>query len=148
MQTKITPLSKELKSQLQEKINFKTKPIGALGVLEDIALQIGLIQNTLHPKIKQPTILVFAGDHGIAKTNKVSQYPQEVTQQMVLNFLNGGAAINVFCTQNNINLKVIDSGVNVDFDTHPSLINLKISKGTYDYSKRKAMSMEQCELAF
>ena len=147
VQTKITSLSKDLKSELQNEINFKTKPIGALGILEEIALQIGLIQNTLYPKIKEPTILVFAGDHGITKTNKVSQYPQEVTQQMVLNFLNGGAAINVFCTQNNINLKVIDSGVNADFNDHPLLVNLKISKGTEDYSKRKAMSVEQCKLA-
>ncbi len=147
MRTKIKPLSKELQDQLQEEINFKTKPIGALGVLEDIALQIGLIQNTLTPKIKQPAILVFAGDHGIAKTNKVSPYPQEVTQQMVLNFLNGGAAINVFCNQNNINLKVVDTGVNADFDEHPLLTNLKIAKGTQDYSQNKAMTKKQCELA-
>ncbi|SEB54853.1 nicotinate-nucleotide-dimethylbenzimidazole phosphoribosyltransferase [Tenacibaculum sp. MAR_2009_124] len=147
MQTKITPLSKELHTELQEEINFKTKPIGALGLLEDIALQVGLIQNTLTPKLKQPTILVFAGDHGIAKTNKVSPYPQEVTQQMVLNFLNGGAAINVFCKQNNIDLKVIDAGVNGDFEDHALLNKLKISKGTQDYSVHKAMSKEQCKQA-
>ncbi|CAM1366332.1 nicotinate-nucleotide--dimethylbenzimidazole phosphoribosyltransferase [Tenacibaculum xiamenense] len=147
MQTNITSVSKELESQIQEEINFKTKPIGALGSLENIALQIGLIQNTLTPQIKQPTILVFAGDHGIAKTNKVSPYPQEVTQQMVLNFLNGGAAINVFCKQNNIDLKVIDAGVNADFEDHPLLSKVKISKGTQDYSLSKAMTKEQCELA-
>jgi len=140
----IASLSKNLKKILQEKIDFKTKPIGALGVLEKIALQIGLIQNTTTPVLSKPTILVFAGDHGISKTNKVSPYPQEVTQQMVLNFLNGGAAINVFCNQNNINLKIIDAGVNADFDISSSLIDAKIAKGTNDYSVGKAMTNEQC----
>ncbi len=144
MKTNIIPLDKKLATDLQEKINFKTKPLGALGVLEKIALQIGLIQNTLTPVLSKPTILVFAGDHGITKTNKVSPYPQEVTQQMVLNFLNGGAAINVFCNQNNINLKIIDAGVNADFETSSTLINAKIAKGTNDYSIGKAMTNEQC----
>ncbi len=144
MSTNITPLSTELKSLIQEKIDFKTKPLGALGTLETIALQIGLIQETASPKISKPTIMVFAGDHGIAKTQKVSPYPQEVTQQMVHNFLSGGAAINVFCEQHNIDLQIVDAGVNADFKVHPFLINAKIDKGTNDYSQEKAMSMELC----
>lgn len=147
MTTTITPLSKDLQSELQEEINFKTKPIGALGTLESIAMQIGLIQNTTTPVLSKPTIMVFAGDHGIATTGKVSPYPQEVTQQMVFNFLQGGAAINVFCKQNNIHLNIVDAGVNADFETHPQLTNAKIAKGTQDYSTAKAMTSEQYQEA-
>ncbi|WP_218598929.1 nicotinate-nucleotide--dimethylbenzimidazole phosphoribosyltransferase [Polaribacter sp. NJDZ03] len=147
MISKITPLSKEIINALQKKIDFKTKPIGALGMLEDIAIKIGSIQNTLTPKITTPTIVVFAADHGITKTKKVSPYPQEVTQQMVLNFLNGGAAINVFCKQNNINLKIVDAGVNADFTPNNQLISAKIAKGTKDFSTEKAMTITECNTA-
>ncbi|CAM1366321.1 Nicotinate-nucleotide--dimethylbenzimidazole phosphoribosyltransferase [Tenacibaculum litoreum] len=147
MTTTITPLSKDLQSELQEEINFKTKPIGALGNLEKIAMQVGLIQNTTTPVLSKPTIMVFAGDHGIATSGKVSPYPQEVTQQMVFNFLQGGAAINVFCKQNNILLNIVDAGVNADFEAHPQLTNTKIAKGTQDYSITKAMTSEQCQEA-
>ncbi|MCL7763867.1 nicotinate-nucleotide--dimethylbenzimidazole phosphoribosyltransferase [Polaribacter sp. Z014] len=147
MTSKITALSKEMQTALQKKIDFKTKPIGSLGLLETIAIKIGSIQNTLTPKITEPTIIVFAGDHGISKSKGVSPYPQEVTQQMVFNFLNGGAAINVFCKQNKINLKIIDAGVNADFDKSDALISAKIAKGTKDFSIEKAMTMAQCNLA-
>lgn len=142
--TSILPVSATIKKALQDKIDFKTKPIGSLGTLETIALQVGQIQNTLTPILKKPSIVVFAGDHGIVKSNPVSPYPQEVTQQMVLNFLNNGAAINVFCNQNNIDLTIVDAGVNADFDSNPNLINAKISKGTKDYSIEKAMTTEEC----
>ena len=147
MISKITPLSKEIINALQSKIDFKTKPIGSLGMLEDIAIKIGSIQNTLTPKITTPTIVVFAADHGITKTKKVSPYPQEVTQQMVLNFLNGGAAINVFCKQHNINLNIVDAGVNADFDKNDQLISAKIAKGTKDFSIEKAMTITECNTA-
>lgn len=144
----ITPISKKIEKQLQEKIDFKTKPIGSLGILETIALQIGNIQQSLSPSLTKPTVLVFAADHGIVKNQPVSPYPQEVTQQMVLNFLNGGAAINVFCNQNNINLKIIDAGVNGNFNSYnDSFLNRKIDNGTKDYSQEKAMTLKQCELA-
>lgn len=147
MTSTIKPLCKEIQIALQKKIDFKTKPLGSLGLLETIAIKIGSIQNTLTPKITEPTIVVFAGDHGITKTKSVSPYPQEVTQQMVFNFLNGGAAINVFCKQNNINLKIVDAGVNADFDQNDDLISAKIAKGTKDFSLEKAMTNAQCNLA-
>lgn len=140
----ISPVSKKIQSSLQDKIDQKTKPIGALGVLEKVALQIGLIQNTLEPSISNPAIIVFAGDHGIVTSKPVSPYPQEVTEQMVLNFLNGGAAINVFCKQHQIKMNVVDAGVNADFEKHPMLINAKINKGTRDYSQEPAMTNEEC----
>jgi nicotinate-nucleotide--dimethylbenzimidazole phosphoribosyltransferase len=136
-----------LEEQLRQKINNKTKPIGALGMLEELALKIGAIQNTLSPAISKPYIVVFAGDHGIAATGKVNPYPQAVTAQMVLNFVNGGAAINVFTKQHNIGLTVVDAGVNFDFDASLPIIHAKINYGTADYSRTAAMTMEEVTAA-
>ena len=144
---KITSNNTDLLEQIKHKIDFKTKPVGSLGTLETIAKKLCLIQDTLNPKLTNPTMLVFAADHGITANKGVSPYPQEVTAQMVLNFLNGGAAINVFCKQHNFNLKIIDAGVNFNFEENPALINAKIANGTKDYSKEPAMSKEQCSLA-
>ncbi|MBX9676389.1 MAG: nicotinate-nucleotide--dimethylbenzimidazole phosphoribosyltransferase [Methylotenera sp.] len=146
----ILPLDISLKADLSHKINQKTKPLGALGKLEALALQIGQIQHTLTPQLDQPTLLVFAGDHGITQNN-VSPYPQSVTAQMVLNFLQGTAAINVFAKQNRMKLRVIDAGVNHIFDaknvlTH-ALIDAKIAMGTCNFSNQSAMTLKQCEQA-
>ncbi|WP_299222347.1 nicotinate-nucleotide--dimethylbenzimidazole phosphoribosyltransferase [uncultured Aquimarina sp.] len=143
----ITPLDKSLENTIQHKINLKTKPLGSLGTLEKIALQIGLIQNTTRPILQKPTILVFAGDHGIAQKGEVNPYPQVVTQQMVYNFLGGGAAINSLCTQNNINLRIIDAGVNHDFNNIKGLINAKVAYGTKNYQTEPAMYIDQCNTA-
>ena len=132
---------------LQQKIDQKTKPIGSLGILEKIALQIGTFFQTLSPEITQPHLVVFAADHGIAQ-HGVSAYPQDVTRQMVTNFLEGGAAINVFCKQNKISLSVVDAGVNYDFPSNTALISAKIDKGTQSFLNGPAMSMKQMELCF
>ncbi|WP_205508624.1 nicotinate-nucleotide--dimethylbenzimidazole phosphoribosyltransferase [Longitalea arenae] len=137
-----------LKQALQHLIDYKTKPLGALGRLEEIALQAGLIQETTKPVINDPHIIVFAGDHGIAKTGLVNAYPQEVTAQMVLNFVNGGAAINVFCRQHQLTLKVVDAGVNFDFSPSAvDLIHAKIGNGTRNYLEEPAMRMTEAKQA-
>jgi nicotinate-nucleotide--dimethylbenzimidazole phosphoribosyltransferase len=133
-----------LRPDLQHKINQKIKPLGSLGRLEGVALQIGLIQQTLSPVLTRPHIVVFAADHGIAETG-VSQYPQEVTYQMVKNFLRGGAAINVFSKQNNIELLVVDAGIKGEFEEkQDNFLNLKIAHGTNNFLEKPAMSEKEC----
>ena len=133
-----------LQKNIQHKIDFKTKPTGALGRLEELALQISLIQKTDSPVLVSPHILVFAADHGIANEG-VSAYPQDVTWQMVYNFLSGGAAINVFAKQHNITVKVIDAGVNKDFDNASDLVSAKIGYGTKSFLHEAAISKTQLE---
>ncbi|NRA52315.1 MAG: nicotinate-nucleotide--dimethylbenzimidazole phosphoribosyltransferase [Phaeodactylibacter sp.] len=133
--------------QIQHKIDHKTKPLGALGRLEEIGTQICLVQETLSPQLRQPAILVFAADHGIAQSG-VSAYPSEVTAQMVLNFLQGGAAINVFSRQHEIALKIVDAGVNFEFPENENLIDAKIAKGTQNYLFGDAITAIQLQLCF
>lgn len=140
--------NQDLQQKIQHLIDTKTKPIGSLGMLETLALQIGLIQETIHPTLEKTALVVFAGDHGIATKGEVNPYPQAVTAQMVLNFLNGGAAINVFSRQHGIDLKVVDAGVNYEFENPEHLINLKIAKGTHNYQDSPAMTVLQYEEAF
>jgi nicotinate-nucleotide--dimethylbenzimidazole phosphoribosyltransferase len=143
----IAALDRGLENALNNKVDRKTKPLGALGQLERIAVQVGLIQQSLTPRLNNPQMLVFAGDHGAAKAG-VSAYPQDVTWQMVENFLAGGAAINVFARQNGLGLSVVDAGVAHDFgDERDGLIDLKIAPGTANYLEQPAMSVAQCAQA-
>jgi len=139
-------VSNLLKNELQKKIDNKTKPVGSLGKIENLALQIGRIQNTLTPSLMDPTIIVFAGDHGITEEG-VSPFPQEVTTQMVKNFLDGGAAINVFCRENKIDLHIVDAGVKGNLKDQPKLISSKIGHGTRNFAEVPAMNKEECEKA-
>ncbi len=137
----------DLREQLQHIIDTKTKPLGALGRLESLGLQIGMIQGTTAPYIEQPQIRVFAADHGLTK-HGVSAFPSAVTAQMVLNFLNSGAAINVLSRQHNIELKVVDAGVVSDFEDHADLISqYKVRQGSRDALTEPAMTDEECLLA-
>ena len=126
--------------QIQHKIDDKTKPLGALGQLEVIATQLALIQQTDTITVNQPHLLVFAGDHGIAQ-HGLSIAPSEVTTQMVMNFLAGGAAINCFCRTNGMALKVIDAGTKLEADDHPQLLKQRQGNGTEDFSQQAAMSV-------
>lgn len=135
-----------LRDALLHAIANKTKPPGSLGMLEEIALQIGLIQQSAHPHLERPAILVFAADHGIVEEG-VSAYPQSVTWQMVENFLAGGAAINVFAKQNGCGLQILDAGVNHDFGRRDGLIGRKIAYGTRNFAQEAAMSSDQCAAA-
>lgn len=142
----IAPPDPGLAPALQARIDAKTKPLGALGRLEALALQIGLIQQTLHPALHAPHLLVCAGDHGAARAG-ISAYPQDVTWQMVENFLAGGAAINVFARQVGMGLTVVDAGVAHDFTPRPGLVHAKIAPGTANYLEQPAMTPAQRDAA-
>ncbi len=143
----ILPIHNEaLLESLRRCILNKTMPAGALGSIEALAVRLGLIQSTLQPHFDSHAIIVFAGDHGIADRG-VSAYPKSVTWQMVMNFLAGGAAINVFARANAIDLRIVDAGVDHDFKNHPGLIHAKVAAGTADFSRGPAMSVPQCEQA-
>ncbi len=136
----------DLTQALDHAINGKTKPLGSLGALESLTRQLGLIQQTTQPELRQPTVLVFAGDHGVTQAG-VSAYPQDVTWQMVKNFLGGGAAINVFARQHQIDLQIVDAGVNFDFEGCPGLLDRKVAMGTHNFLHQPAMSDQECVLA-
>ena len=131
---------------LRRRIDSKTKPLGSLGRLEALALQLGLVLGSEAPQLEQPQVIVFAGDHGLAARG-VSAYPSDVTWQMVENFLAGGAAVSVLARQHGLNLTVVDAGVRHDFAPRPGLLNRKIGPGTADASAQPAMSAEECTAA-
>ena len=135
-----------LAASLQHKIDHKTKPLGALGQLEHLALQLGLIQQSETLQFAQPQIVVFAADHGIAAEG-VSAFPQAVTMQMVANMLAGGAAINVMARQHGFALHVVDAGVAGDLASHPQLVNRKIAHGTQNLAIAAAMTVQQVHAA-
>ncbi len=135
----IEPVAESLKSQARTKVDMKTKPLGALGRIEKLAVQLSAVRKSLNPTIGCKRMFVFAGDHGVVEEG-VSAFPARVTIQMVENFLAGGAAINIFCRQYGIELAVVDMGVNGEFDDHPMLIKQKVAPGTGNFAVRRAMS--------
>ncbi|VTU28169.1 nicotinate-nucleotide--dimethylbenzimidazole phosphoribosyltransferase [Variovorax sp. RA8] len=135
-----------LAGRLQQLLDHKTKPLGALGRLEALALRLGLILGSEAPALAAPQTLVCAGDHGLAARG-VSAYPSDVTWQMVENFLAGGAAVSVLARQHGLALTVVDCGVRHDFEAREGLRVRKIAPGTADASAGPAMSLAQCEEA-
>ena len=121
-----------------------TKPVGSLGRLEDLSLLLWRMQGQLPLTVDPARIYTVAGDHGIAAQG-VSSYPQEITRQMVTNFLNNGAAINVFCDTAGLEQRVVDAGcLGEPFAAHPKLISRRVKSGTEDFSQGPAMSREEC----
>jgi nicotinate-nucleotide--dimethylbenzimidazole phosphoribosyltransferase len=137
-----------LQTSLQHRIDRKTKPLGSLGRLEALSVQVGLIQGTERPVLTEPQLIVFAGDHGLAARG-VSAYPSDVTWQMVENFLAGGAAVSVLARQHGLALTVVDAGVAHDFGLRPggSLLDRKVARGTADALLQPAMTAAQCAQA-
>lgn len=131
---------------LQDKINNLTKPKGSLGTLEELALQIGLIQQTLSPALRHPVNVIYAADHGIADEG-VSKSPKEVTRQVIHNFLNGGAGVCFLTRQHGFELKIVDGGVDFDFPPILQLIDRKIRKGTRNFLHEAAMTQKEMEQA-
>ena len=136
----------EFAKRLQRKIDFKTKPQGALGQLEGLAWQLGCIHNRECIEFQAPQMVVFAADHGITAQG-VSAFPAAVTQQMVANMLAGGAAVNVFARQHGFALTVVDAGVSADLSAQPRLQHRKVAMGTADCSLTQAMTAAQAEAA-
>jgi len=136
----------ELRASIRHAIDTKTKPLGALGRIEALAEQISLVQRTVSPRMTTCTLTIFAADHGIAHSG-VSAFPQVVTGQMVLNFLSGGAAANVFAKVNGVALQVVDAGVAGDPIKHPDLLDRRVAPGTANFLNGPAMSDAEVQLA-
>lgn len=136
--------NEQIKPLIIDKIDNLTKPKGSLGTLEEIALQVALIQQTLTPILKNPQNILFAGDHGILEEG-VSPTPREVTWQQVLHYTRGGAGVNVFCEQHGFGLKIVDAGVDYDFQGNPSVIDKKVRRGTRNFLYEAAMTQGELE---
>jgi len=142
----ITRPNPDIRPALQEKIDNLTKPKGSLGRLESLALQVGLIQQTLSPALRHPQNIVFAGDHGIVEEG-VSIAPREVTWQQVCHFTHpqGTGGVNFLCRQHGFGLKVVDAGVDFDLPHDRGIIDLKVGRGTRNFLYGPAMSPEELE---
>lgn len=142
----ITSPDDRLKEQIQQRIDNLNKPLGALGRLEEIALQIGLIQQTYSPTLQHPCHVLFAADHGIEREG-VSASPREITWQQMINFTRGGGGVNMFCRQHGFELLLVDVGVDYDLSDYPQIINRKIARGTRNFLHEAAMSEEEMNRA-
>ena len=133
------------KDEIQHKIDNLNKPKGALGRLEELAMQICLVQQTLTPRLTHPCHLLLGGDHGIEREG-VSVSPREVTWQQMINFTHGGGGVNMFCRQHGFDLSIVDVGVDYDF-TSGEVLNRKIARGTKNFLHESAMSEEEYQQA-
>ena len=145
-QFKVIPVDRSMQGAIQEKIDNLNKPKGSLGRLEELAMQVCLIQQTLEPSLAHPCHLLLGGDHGIEREG-VSVSPREVTWQQMINFTRGGGGVNMFCRQHGFKLRIVDVGVDYDFSDVPGIIDRKIARGTKNFLYEPAMSEEEFDRA-
>ena len=143
---KIEKPNDDMRSAIQDKIDNLNKPKGSLGVLEELAMQVCLVQQTLTPSLTNPCHLLLGGDHGIEREG-VSVSPREVTWQQMINFTRGGGGVNMFCRQHGFKLSIVDVGVDYDFSQVPGIIDCKIARGTKNFLYEPAMSEEEFDKA-
>ena len=143
---KIEKPDERLRSAIQDKIDNLNKPKGSLGMLEELAMQVCLIQQTLTPTLAHPCHLLLGGDHGIEREG-VSVSPREVTWQQMINFTRGGGGVNMFCRQHGFKLRIVDVGVDYDLSCVPGIINRKIARGTKNFLYEPAMTEEEFDKA-
>ncbi|WP_374724344.1 nicotinate-nucleotide--dimethylbenzimidazole phosphoribosyltransferase [Calidifontibacillus erzurumensis] len=142
---KIQPKNKQVGESVKAYVDTLTKPIGSLGKLEEIAVELAEMTGETFPVVTPPGVIVFAADHGVVKEG-VSAFPQEVTKQMVLNFIHGGAAINVFSRQIGAHFEIVDVGVAEDINAE-GLVNRKVRYGTANFCETDAMTRKEAEQA-
>ena len=135
-----------MQAAIQEKIDNLNKPKGSLGRLEELALQVCLIQQTLEPSLAHPCHLLLGGDHGIEREG-VSVSPREVTWQQMINFTRGGGGVNMFCRQHGFKLRIVDVGVDYDLSAIDGIIDRKIARGTRNFLYEPAMSEAEFDQA-
>ena len=145
-QFKVIPVDRSMQGAIQEKIDNLNKPKGSLGRLEELAMQVCLIQQTLEPSLAHPCHLLLGGDHGIEREG-VSVSPREVTWQQMINFTRGGGGVNMFCRQHGFKLRIVDVGVDYDLSSVPGIIDRKIARGTKNFLYEPAMTEEEFDKA-
>ena len=143
---KINTPDESLRPAIQEKIDNLNKPKGSLGRLEELAMQVCLIQQTLSPSLEHPCHLLLGGDHGIEREG-VSVSPREVTWQQMMNFTRGGGGVNMFCRQHGFKLRIVDVGVDYDLSAVDGIIDRKIARGTKNFLYEPAMTEEEFDKA-
>lgn len=141
--TSPTPITE---ATIRAHLDAQARPPGSMGRMEDLAVRLGLIQQTLTPRVERVALLVFAGDHGLTEDG-VSRYPSEVTQAMVATFLAGRATANAFARAIGAEVTVVDAGVNADLPAHDALIDAKVAKGTRNAAREPAMTADEADLA-
>lgn len=142
----IQPVDRTMAPAIQQKIDNLNKPKGSLGRLEELAMQLCLIQQTLTPSLAHPCHLLLGGDHGIEREG-VSVSPREVTWQQMVNFTRGGGGVNMFCRQHGFHLRIVDVGVDYDLSRVPGIIDHKIARGTRNFRYEPAMTPEEYDRA-
>ena len=139
-------VDRSMQAVIQAKIDNLNKPKGSLGRLEELAMQVCLVQQTLEPSLAHPCHLLLGGDHGIEREG-VSVSPREVTWQQMINFTRGGGGVNMFCRQHGFKLRIVDVGVDYDLSDIPGIIDRKIARGTKNFLYEPAMTEEEFDKA-